>query len=842
MSIVQEVAAARSYHDSGQWDRAEQTYRELIAKWPAEPMVWKSLGDLCRDRGAFQEAEGSYRRALEWAPRDAESLNGLGITLGQSRRTGEAIEVFQHAIAVAPDYAQVHHNLGVALVEAGDLSRAIEAFQNAIRMKADYAEAFVSLGNAYAAKGDSEAAAVAYRDCLRLRPESADALNGLGLALTALHRASEAAIYLRQAIRLRPEMTGAYNNLGLALAELGDYLGAEAIYEQTLRLDPNYAEAHVNLGNAFKEQGRLGEALACYDIALWLKPQSATARWNRSLALLQNGDFIQGWSEYASRYFRKGATPRREFSQPAWDRQALEGARVLVYCEQGLGDAVQFVRYAGLLKKAGAQIILEAPSPLGRLLSACPLTDRLIIEGEPLPEFDFHVSMLDLPRLFQTTLQSIPAEIPYLFAEPDRIERFRGQLEAIEGFKIGIAWQGNPHHQWDRHRSVRLVEFESLANIEGIQLISLQRGPGVEQIDELGSRFSVIELLDRSPPDDQGMADMAAIIANIDLVITVDTAVAHVAGAMGKPVWVVLSTMVDWRWLLDRDDSPWYPTMQLFRQQRRGDWPPVFARMANQLKRQLRIECAAPPLPQEPEVAGLGPTVSCLCVTRHRPELLRRAIYCFDRQSLTSREMVIIVEDDDTETLELLREFDSRTDIVPVVVSREPRKPLGDLRCISIEKARGEYVVQWDDDDFCHPDRLAAQLAEIRRTGRSACVLNRWIIYKDGRAVVSCARHWEGSIMCRKADMPAYPSLHRGEDTPVIEQLGAAGKLTVLDRPDLYVYFFHGANTWHSYHWEGAFGPGATAATEAQFPILTDLREYEQRSTSLENVQIGAGV
>jgi glycosyltransferase involved in cell wall biosynthesis len=222
--------------------------------------------------------------------------------------------------------------------------------------------------------------------------------------------------------------------------------------------------------------------------------------------------------------------------------------------------------------------------------------------------------------------------------------------------------------------------------------------------------------------------------------------------------------------------------------------------------------------------------------------LLRRAIDCFDRQTVASREMVIVAEDDDAETLQVLRELESRKDIVPVIVSRQPKKPLGDLRGISVARARGEFVVQWDDDDFFHPDRLAAQLAEIRRTGRRACVLRRWIIYKDGRAVVSSARHWEGSLMCRKADMPAYPSLHRGEDTPVIEQLEAANKLVALDRPDLYVYAFHGGNTWHSLHWEGAFSAGAAPASAAEFPILQDLRDYEQRTRSLINIAAAAGV
>jgi tetratricopeptide (TPR) repeat protein len=829
VSISQALSAARKLHDVGDLRRAESAYRELVDQSPGEPSVWRSLADLCRDRGGLQEAEECYRRALQIAPRDAESINGLGITLGQGGQTAEAIETFRHAISVAPDYAQVHHNLGVALVESGDLDAAITAFRDAIRIKPNYPEAFLSLGNAYAAQGDGDQAISTYRDSLQLRADSADALNGLGLALTGARRAAEATVFLRQAIRLRPEMTGAYNNLGLALADLGMYDRAEEVYEQSLRLDPQYAEAHVNLGNALKEQARLLEALACYDIALWLKPQSATARWNRSLALLQSGDFARGWLEYGSRHSRKGASGVRPFSQPAWDGSPLRGRRVLMYSEQGLGDVVHFIRYVLLLKEAGAYVIVEVPSPLARLLQTCTGVDHLVVEGQQLPEFDVHVSMMDLPRLFRTTLDSIPTGVPYVFPEPDRAARWRARLEGSDRFKVGIAWQGNPHHQWDRHRSVPLAQFGVLAAGESVQLVSLQRGPGTEQIDDVHSSFPLNELLDRSAPDDEGIADTAAIISELDLVVTVDTAVAHIAGAMGKPVWVVLSTMVDWRWMLDRDDSPWYPTMRLFRQERRGEWEPVFARVARELGICVPPASTADPVtPVDAEDAASRPEVSCLCVTRSRPDLLRRAIYCFDRQTVSPRQLVVVVEDDDLATLDLLRGFEGRDDVRPVVVRRDPKMPLGELRNIAVQNATGEYVAQWDDDDFYHPERLAAQLSEIRRTGRRACVLRRWVIYKDGRAVVSSYRHWEGSLMCRRADMPAYPPLHRGEDTPVIEQLEATGKIAALDRPELYVYAFHGGNTWHGPHWDAALGAGTGSA--ADFPVLHELLDYERRS------------
>jgi hypothetical protein len=385
-------------------------------------------------------------------------------------------------------------------------------------------------------------------------------------------------------VRLKPDFAEGHNNLGLALAERGDFAAAEGCYEQALRLHPRYAEAHTNLGSAFKEQGRLEEALACYELALALDPDAVSTRWNRSLAWLQLGNYAQGWPEYEWRWRRQG-TPPRAFAQPRWDGAPLQGRTILLHGEQGLGDMLQFVRYAPLVKERGGTVLLAAPPGLVSLLSSCPGVERVVPENEALPPFDAHLPLMSLPAVFGTTLATVPAAVPYLAAEPERLARWRERLAGVPGFKVGTAWQGNPRHQWDRHRSFPLAQLEPLAHVEGVTLVSLQKGPGSEQLALPGDRFPVLDLGPELDGGGAAFVDTAAVMCCLDLMVCCDTAVAHLAGALGVPVWVALAAVVDWRWLLGREDSPWYPTMRLFRQDRLGKWAPVFVRMAAALER-----------------------------------------------------------------------------------------------------------------------------------------------------------------------------------------------------------------------------------------------------------------
>ena len=527
-------------------------------------------------------AEERYRRALEHDPNDAKAEAGLALLLARKGDLDAAKAHFRRALELRPDFVKAHHNLGVALAEGGEWQAACASFAEAIRLAPGYPEAHYNLGNTLRQGGKREEAVEHFRSAVAARPSYADALNNLGLTLVELGRPHEAVAFLEQAVRLRPGQADALNNLGLALADLGRFPEAEAAYRRALDLQPGFADAHSNLANAFKEQGRFAEALAGYELSLWIDPGLASARWNRSLTWLQMGDYERGWPEYEWRWRRPRTRPR-PFAQPRWDGSPLEGRTLLLWSEQGLGDMIQFLRYAPFAKERGGEVLVECPGELAPLFSRCRGIDRLVVEGDPLGPYDVQAPLMSLPALLGTTLSNVPARAPYLSPDPGLAEAWAKRLSALPGFKVGIAWQGNPRNRWDRHRSAPLAEFAPLARCDGVRLVSLQKGFGSEQLPALAGSFPVIDL---GPELDAGGAflDTAAVIGHLDLVVTVDSALAHLAGALGAPVWVALAEAADWRWLRGREDSPWYPTARLFRQQRLGEWRGVFGRMAEELK------------------------------------------------------------------------------------------------------------------------------------------------------------------------------------------------------------------------------------------------------------------
>jgi hypothetical protein len=457
-----------------------------------------------------------------------------------------------------------------------------------------------NLGNVLAEDKEKwDEAVAAYRQAFHITPDYYDAYNNLGALLNDMGKPGEAAVLLRHALRLRPALPEAHNNLGRVYAGEGILAEAEACYQEALRLKPGFVYAHCNLGNLYKDMGKLEEAVASYDIALAYEPESVSAHWNRSLSWLQMGDYERGWPEYEWRWKRK-QTPPRTFRQPPWDGSPLAGRIILLWMEQGLGDMIQFIRYAAVIKEKGgypsppkglsafsnSKVIVECPAFLIPLFSTCPGIDQLVAEGTPLPDFDVQAPLMSLPHLCKTTLATIPANIPYLFAKPDLVEKWQRTLTMDHGprtMDIGIVWQGNIHFGQDRFRSIPLRDFEPLARLPGVRLISLQKGPGTEQLRALDGRFAVTELAGPLDEEAGGFMDTAAIMQHLDLVVTSDTANAHLAGALGVRVWVALMKSADWRWLSEREDSPWYPTMRLFRQEVYGKWSDVFQGMAREV-------------------------------------------------------------------------------------------------------------------------------------------------------------------------------------------------------------------------------------------------------------------
>jgi hypothetical protein len=436
-----------------------------------------------------------------------------------------------------------------------------------------------ALGTALELQQEHAKAADEFREATRLSPEYLAAHFNLAGSLKGLGRYDEALASFDDAARLGVPSVETENSRATVLQLAGRLVEANAAYERALELKPDYAEAHNNLGQLRTEQGDFSAAVACFEQAVHLRPDLASLRHNLAMALLIVGDYARGWTEFESRWQVGESLPRPPREE--WDGSPLAGRTILLYLEQGLGDTLQFIRYAPLVKARGGTVVLACPPQLAPLLSTCAGIDRLVHEKVPLSEIDVQAALLSLPRIFKTELTTVPADVPYLKADAELVERWRSRLERFKDFRVGICWQGNRSYRADATRSFSLAAFAPLAAIEGVRLFSLQKGFGSEQLSAVP--FAVEDL--GADLDEAGgtFSDTAAVIENLDLVISADTAIGHLAGALGAPVWVAQSFVPDWRWLLDRADSPWYPTLRLFRQTGFRQWSDVFERMAAEL-------------------------------------------------------------------------------------------------------------------------------------------------------------------------------------------------------------------------------------------------------------------
>jgi tetratricopeptide (TPR) repeat protein len=618
MSTPQELAGlAWDYFQVGAAENAEQLFRQAVAADPNYAEAWCFLGIVLKARGKLDDAAHSYRQALRLQPNYFEPLNNLGNILFAQGKPDEAQKCFQRALEINPNHPHAHNNLGAALRDQGQLDEARACYRRALQLKPDYADAHNNLGDVLSLQGHWNEAVASYQRALQLQPNFPAALSNLGVALAKLGKLDEAIQRHEQALRLNPNYADAYvnlgnaeaaqkkpdqaiasyqqalrlnpnhvkahYNLGIALAEQDRLDEAIASYRQALRIQPNHGEALGNLGHALRAQGKLDEAMAVYQQLVEQSPDSPEAHMSRALVWLLLGDYERGWPEYEWRWKTKEfAGPPLE--KPKWNGTDLTGKTILLTAEQGMGDVIQFARYAPLVKARGGEVIVACPKKLIPLLQTCAGIDSLTAQGEPLPEYDLHASLMSLPAILGTTLATVPSKVPYLSADRALVERWRSDLAEFPGFKIGIAWQGNPQHRGDRQRSIPLSAFEPLAKLSGVHLISLQKGSGTEQLAAVAERFPVIDLGNRLDTGDAAFLDTAAVLFSLDLVITIDTSLAHLASALARPAWIALGCgSADWRWLLQRDDSPWYPTLRLFRQRRAGDWREVIERMSSEV-------------------------------------------------------------------------------------------------------------------------------------------------------------------------------------------------------------------------------------------------------------------
>jgi len=525
---------------------------------------------------------------------EAGSQTNLGNALRENGRLSEAIACYRRAIGLKPDLAEAHSNLGNALQEQGRADEAVPCLLTALRLKPDYAHAHNNLGNAYKDQGHLEKAAACYRTAIGLAPDYAHAHNNLGNTLWEQGHLDEAGACFRTAVRLMPDYAHARSNLGSALEEQGLLEEAASSLRAAIEIAPGYAHAHNNLANVLRRHRRLHEAVACYAKALEIQPDHAEAHFSLGTALLAQGHLAAGWAEYEWRWKTLQMAPlRRDVAQPQWRGEAAAGQTLLMHAEQGFGDTLQFCRYAGLAAARGLRVVMQVQAPLVRLLRTLPGIDRVVGPGEDLPAFDLHCPMLSMPLALGTTVETIPSAASYLRADETQAAAWRERLAAsdIGGLRVGLVWAGDAGSHsptqaaTDRRRSLPPALLAPLIGLPGLRFFSLQKLGAAAPVDLPVSDF-MAEMGD--------FADTAALVANLDLVISVDTAVAHLASALGKPVWLLDRYDACWRWLDGRRDSPWYPALRLYRQQSPGDWVGVLAAVARDLEA-LRKVCHPSP-------------------------------------------------------------------------------------------------------------------------------------------------------------------------------------------------------------------------------------------------------
>jgi tetratricopeptide (TPR) repeat protein len=571
---------ANAFYGKEELDEAIVAYREALRIQPDHIDALKNLSVVLRAKGDHDQSIDVYRQLHRFRPDDAEAHNNLGNHLAQKGRFEEAIASYRRAIELAPNLVHAHNNLGNMLAKLNRASEAIVAYRKALELQPDHVEAYSNLADALRIVGRLDESIAMSRRAIALKPEFAEAYNALGLALMDAKRFDEAIAALGRALELKPGFAGAHNNLGCTLYRLGRIDDAIVEHRRALELEPDDAQVLTNLGLGYWAAGLQDEAIAAYRKAIHFKSDFFDARYGLAVSLLLSGQFEEGWAENEYRWQVKGLPARpRNCIEPQWNGEDLRGWTILLDPEQGYGDVIHMIRYVPEIVSRGGRVIVMCYAELVRLLRDVPGIEQ-IFSSSPLPAFDVHCPILSLPRVFGTRLDSIPAKIPYLKADPAIAEAWDKKLgPRTSRLRVGLVWAGQPTHNRDGERSIPLSRFAPLAEAGGVTFYSLQKGEAASQASHPPPGMELIDLT----ADVGDFADTAGLISHLDLIVTVDTAVAHLAGAMGKPVWMLLTFVPDWRWLLDREDSPWYPTMRLFRQSVRGEWDDVVKRVAEAL-------------------------------------------------------------------------------------------------------------------------------------------------------------------------------------------------------------------------------------------------------------------
>ena len=560
-------------YNQGQLKYAFTQAQALSERYPKTFIIWKLLGLSSVQIGMLEEAIDAFKKCILLKPDYIDTYINIGVAFKNQGKLDEAIEAYKKCILLKPDYAEAYSNMGNALKEQGRLDEAIKAYKKCISLKPDYAEAYSHMGAALNVQGKLDEAIETLKKAILLKPDYIDAYINIGVAFKYKNKFEEAIKAYYKCLTLKPDNAEVYSNMGTVFKEQGKLEEALNVYNKAISINPNYATAYSNMGNVLKQQGKLEEALSVYDKAISINPDYAKAYYNSSFIHNLKGNLQEGLKLYEWRLKNKDVNVRSPRKRLIWDGdRSLLGKNFLVYEEQGLGDVIQFCRYLPLLKQKGADVTFIVKQKMHALLKTLDAEIILVESVSDNNNIDFETALMSLPFLFNTNLETIPSRIPYLFADNDKVMSWSKYLKKPT-FKIGICWQGSKN-KIDFGRSFPLSLFKGISELPNVELISLHKGEGEDQIKDIN--FDLTTLRDNFDTGEDAFVDTAAVMVNCDLIITSDTATAHLAGALGCRTWVVLKNIPDWRWFLDRKDSPWYPSMTLYRQKYHGNWENIF--------------------------------------------------------------------------------------------------------------------------------------------------------------------------------------------------------------------------------------------------------------------------
>jgi tetratricopeptide (TPR) repeat protein len=595
-TIEQALALADAHRLGGRLAEAQEIYQRVLAVAPGSALAVFGLATVALHTGRG-DCEELFRRAIALDPRSSHAWGNFGALLQGMNRLQEALACYDRSLALNPS-AEILSNYAVVLSQLGRIEEALERARASLAIRSDLPEPHFNFGHIMHQLGRVDEAMAAYHRAIELRPTYADALCNLGSLYNSAGKPDQAIELYQRAIAAKPGAAEAYSNMANAMQSKDILEETIPLYQKAISLRPDYAEAYSNLGVTLTLMGRYADAVAYYERAIAARPDFAKGHFHLAIGSLMHGDFARGWAEYEWRWRMPDfPSPRRPFTQPTWSGGEVPAgaSTILLHGEQGIGDTIQFSRFVPLVGQRGWRVILEVQPGLTRLfemsgrLGADVLCERVNPDKAHLPPFDRHVPLASLPLVtgrIEPSRSDFPTA-PYLRVSDELNAQWRERLESAAGgaFKIGLVWAGSPTHRSDARRSAKLVNLKGLWR-DGAKFFSLQKGPAAVQASAPPPGIDLVDLAEQITD----FADTAAIINALDLLICVDTAAAHLAGALGRRCWLLLPVASDWRWMLGRTDSPWYPTLRLFRQARRGDWNEVVSRVAVELDKVMTLQ------------------------------------------------------------------------------------------------------------------------------------------------------------------------------------------------------------------------------------------------------------